>query len=146
MFGGLDGIITTFAVVAAVSGADMPGEVVILMGIANLVSDGISMGLGDYFSEKSEKDYIKNEWKREKWELENYPEGESTEMIELYEEEGMTKEDASVIVRTFAKCECRRRAPLAPRPHSPQVSARCSASSRLRTALVAVQIQRNLST
>ena len=61
MFGGLDGIITTFAVVAAVSGADMDGNVVILMGIANLVSDGISMGLGDYFSEKSEKDYIKNE-------------------------------------------------------------------------------------
>lgn len=103
VFGGLDGIITTFAVVAAVSGANMDGKVVILMGIANLVSDGISMGLGDYFSEKSEKDYIKNEWKREKWELENYPEGEITEMIELYEEEGMSKEDATTIVRTFSK-------------------------------------------
>lgn len=103
VFGGLDGIITTFAVVAAVSGADMSGDVVILMGIANLVSDGISMGLGDYFSEKSEKDYIKNEWKRETWELKNYPEGEKAEMVELYEEEGMTKEDATVIVETFAK-------------------------------------------
>ena len=39
VFGGLDGIITTFAVVAAVSGADMSGDVVILMGIANLLSD-----------------------------------------------------------------------------------------------------------
>lgn len=107
VFGGLDGIITTFAVVAAVSGADMSGDVVILMGIANLVSDGISMGLGDYFSEKSEKDYIKNEWKRETWELKNYPEGEKAEMVELYEEEGMTNEDATVIVETFAKCEPR---------------------------------------
>lgn len=103
VFGGLDGIITTFAVVAAVSGADLPGNVVILMGIANLVSDGISMGLGDYFSEKSEKDYIHNEWKRETWELKNYPEGEITEMIELYEEEGMSKEDATTVVRTFSK-------------------------------------------
>jgi VIT1/CCC1 family predicted Fe2+/Mn2+ transporter len=107
VFGGLDGIITTFAVVAAVSGADMSGDVVILMGIANLVSDGISMGLGDYFSEKSEKDYIKNEWKRETWELKNYPEGEKAEMVELYEEEGMTNEDATVIVETFAKCKPR---------------------------------------
>jgi VIT1/CCC1 family predicted Fe2+/Mn2+ transporter len=106
VFGGLDGIITTFAVVAAASGADLGGDVVILMGIANLVSDGISMGLGDYFSEKSEKDYIKNEWKRETWENENYPEGEQAEMIELYEGEGISKEDATVIVQTFAKCAC----------------------------------------
>ena len=104
VFGGLDGIITTFAVVAAVSGADMSGDVVILMGIANLVSDGISMGLGDYFSEKSEKDYIKNEWKRETWELKNYPEGEKAEMVELYEENGVPKEDAEIIINTMAKC------------------------------------------
>ena len=88
------------------------------------------MGLGDYFSEKSEKDYILQgacppqldlrirtahthiastspaEWKRETWELENYPEGEKKEMIELYVEEGMTVEDATTIVNAFAKCEC----------------------------------------
>ena len=44
------------------------------------------MGLGDYFSEKSEKDYIKNEWMRETWELENYPEGEKQEMGEEIKE------------------------------------------------------------
>lgn len=82
----------------------MPAAQVILMGVANLVSDGISMGLGDYFSEKSEKDYIKNEWMRETWELENYPEGEKQEMVELYEGQGMDKEDAATIVNTFAKC------------------------------------------
>ena len=46
------------------------------------------------------------EWKRETWELENYPEGEKKEMIELYVEEGMTVEDATAIVNAFAKCEC----------------------------------------
>eukprot|EP00964_Phaeocystis_antarctica_P161571 scaffold133445_cov67-Phaeocystis_antarctica.AAC.4 len=45
-------------------------------------------------------------WKRETWELENYPEGEKKEMIELYVEEGMTVEDATTIVNAFAKCEC----------------------------------------
>ena len=47
-----------------------------------------------------------SEWKRETWELENYPEGEKKEMIELYVEEGMTVEDATAIVNAFAKCEC----------------------------------------
>ena len=98
---------------------------VILMGVANLVSDGISMGLGDYFSEKSEKDYIKYEWMRETWELENYPEGEKQEMVELYEGQGMDKEDAATLVKAFAKCT---RAPLVSlRPR--WVSAACSPSA-----------------
>ena len=59
VFGGLDGIITTFAVVAAGAGANLEGKVIVLMGFANLVSDGISMGLGDYFSEKSENQFIR---------------------------------------------------------------------------------------
>ena len=56
VFGGLDGIITTFAVVSAGAGAELEARVVILLGCANLVSDGISMGLGDYFSEKAEQE------------------------------------------------------------------------------------------
>eukprot|EP01043_Picozoa_sp_COSAG02_P037906 COSAG02_NODE_2882_length_7818_cov_12.332642_2_plen_546_part_00 len=56
VFGGLDGIITTFAVVAAGAGAQLQPRIVILLGCANLISDGISMGLGDFFSERAEKD------------------------------------------------------------------------------------------
>ena len=37
VFGGLDGIITTFAVVAAVAGAELSTDMVTLMGVANLV-------------------------------------------------------------------------------------------------------------
>jgi hypothetical protein len=51
VFGGLDGIITTFSIVAAVAGASLSVEVVLLMGFANLIADGISMGLGDALSE-----------------------------------------------------------------------------------------------
>lgn len=67
MFGGLDGIITTFAVIAAVAGANLDTNIVILMGFANLVGDGISMGFGDYLSSKAEQDFVRNEYKREKW-------------------------------------------------------------------------------
>ena len=67
IFGGLDGIITTFAIVAAVAGSDMDPDVVILMGIANLMADGISMGLGDYLSETAEINFVQKEREREMW-------------------------------------------------------------------------------
>ena len=76
MYGGLDGIITTFAVVAGVAGASLSSGVVLILGFANLIADGLSMAIGDYLSTKAENEYNKAERAREKWEVENYPEGE----------------------------------------------------------------------
>lgn len=55
VYGANDGIITTFAVVAASAGAGMSGTVIIILGIANLVADGFSMGASKYLSLKSEQ-------------------------------------------------------------------------------------------
>ena len=54
------------------------------MGVANIIADSISMSLGDYLSSKSEMEFYVKEREREKWEVENNPEGEKIEMIELY--------------------------------------------------------------
>ena len=67
MYGGLDGIITTFAIVAATVGGDQSRELVITLGFANLLADGISMGVGDYLSSRSEMEFVEKEMKREKW-------------------------------------------------------------------------------
>ncbi len=56
VFGANDGIVTTFAVVAGVAGAELASRVVLIMGIANLVGDGLAMGLGDYLGEKSRRE------------------------------------------------------------------------------------------
>ncbi len=56
VFGANDGIITTFAVVAGVAGAELASRIVLIMGLANLVADGLAMGLGDYVGEKSKRD------------------------------------------------------------------------------------------
>jgi len=103
VFGGLDGIITTFAIVAAVAGSGMSARVVVLMGLANLIADGLSMGLGDFLSSKAELDYVLWEKKREAWEMAVNPEGEIEEMVELYEGRGMSKDDAQRVVKTMAK-------------------------------------------
>jgi len=55
VYGANDGIITTFAVVAGVSGANLDSSIVIILGIANMIADGLSMGMGDYLGERSER-------------------------------------------------------------------------------------------
>ncbi len=54
VFGANDGIVTTFAVVAGVAGAGLSPSVIIILGIANMVADGISMAVGDFLGERSE--------------------------------------------------------------------------------------------
>ncbi len=56
VFGANDGIVTTFAVVAGVAGASLDARIVLIMGLANLVGDGISMAVGDYLGRKSEQE------------------------------------------------------------------------------------------
>src|SRR3990167_3851714 len=64
VYGALDGIVTTFAVVSGVEGAKLSSSIVLILGFANLIGDGVSMGVGNYLSTKSELDYIKKERKR----------------------------------------------------------------------------------
>ncbi len=103
VYGGLDGIITTFAVVAGVAGASLEAGVVLILGFANLIADGLAMAFGEYLSGKAEREYHQTERERETWELENHPEGEMREMVELYVEKGLSEEDARTIVEILAK-------------------------------------------
>lgn len=103
VYGGLDGIITTFATVTSVAGSGLPHAVILIIGLAHLVADGLSMGLGDMLSSQAEADLVNHERKREVWEFENYPEGEIEEMVELYEKKGIASDDAKLVVNTLAK-------------------------------------------
>ena len=60
VYGGMDGIITTFAIVAGVAGATLSANIILILGFANLIADGISMAAGDYLSTKSEMEAGKN--------------------------------------------------------------------------------------
>lgn len=57
VLGANDGIVTTFAVVAGVAGAGLSADIIIILGIANMFADGLSMGLGDFLGERSEEAY-----------------------------------------------------------------------------------------
>ena len=98
VYGGLDGIITTFAVVSGVAGADLGSGIVLILGMANLFADGFSMATGAYLSAKSEKEYFAKEHEREAWEVDNFPDGERTELYEIYLIQGYPEEDARQLV------------------------------------------------
>jgi VIT1/CCC1 family predicted Fe2+/Mn2+ transporter len=103
VYGGLDGIITTFAVVSGVAGAQLGTHVVLIMGLANLLADGFSMATGAYLSSKSEQEYYEREWQREAWEVEHFPDGERLEMHSLYREQGYTEEEARSLVEIVSR-------------------------------------------
>jgi DNA damage-binding protein 1 len=103
VYGGLDGIITSFSTVSTVHGAGLPTSIIVVIGLSHLVACGLSMGIGDVLSVQSENDLTRNERRRAMWELRNYPEGEVEEMIELYEAKGIERSDAELVIRTLAK-------------------------------------------
>ena len=53
VYGGIDGAITTFAVVSGVMGAGLSSSIVLILVFANLFADGFSMAVSNYFSTKS---------------------------------------------------------------------------------------------
>lgn len=56
VYGGMDGAVTTFAVVTGAAGANLSVNVILILGFANVLADGFSMAVGSYLSEKSEQD------------------------------------------------------------------------------------------
>jgi len=103
VYGGVDGIITTFATVTSVAGANLAPVVILIVGIAHLFADGLSMGLGDALSTQAEIDYNNAERLREKWEMEVSMDQEIAEMTELYVQRGISQEDSATIWRILAK-------------------------------------------
>ena len=59
-----DGIVTTFAVVAGSLGASLSPSVVVILGLANLFADGLSMSTGSYLGVKSEIEYEQSEGRK----------------------------------------------------------------------------------
>lgn len=53
VYGGIDGAVTTFAVVAGATGARFDLKIILVLGFANLIADGFSMGVGSYLSSKA---------------------------------------------------------------------------------------------
>ena len=83
-----DGIVTTFAVVAGVVGAALNPTTILILGFANLLADGFSMATGNYLGSKSENQLYTKEKEREEREMEEVPEKEGIEILNILKEKG----------------------------------------------------------
>lgn len=99
-----DGLISTFTLLVGVAAATLASAgnvIVILTGIAAMVSGAISMGLGEYISSKTEYNYIVNEMKKEEAEIELFPEEEKQEVFEIFGKMGLKGDTLNTCVDTI---------------------------------------------
>ena len=97
VYGGIDGAITTFAVVAGVKGAGLPTTVVLILGLANLLADGFSMAASNYSGAKTVIDDLARVRAVEQRHILHDPEGEREEVRQILAAKGLsgaTLEDA----------------------------------------------------
>jgi vacuolar iron transporter family protein len=98
VYGSIDGIVTTFAVVAGSAGADLSISVILILGMANLFADGLSMSIGSYLSRKAEQDNYNKHLRIEQWEIENMPDVEKQEIEEIFRAKGFDGAELQMVV------------------------------------------------
>ncbi len=109
VYGGNDGIVTTFAVVAGFAGAAADGAgpvgavAVLLFGLANLFADATSMGLGAYLSSRSQREIYRKIRASEIDALARDPDGERAEFLSLLAERGISRADAEALADIYAR-------------------------------------------
>lgn len=101
VLGGIDGCITTFAVVSGSVGAGFPSSVAVILGFSNLFADGFSMAISNYESSKAEEEFFESIKQSEERQIEEIPEGEREEIRQIYKAKGFQGELLEKIVDTI---------------------------------------------
>lgn len=107
VYGGIDGAVTTFAVVAGVEGAQLAPSVLLILGAANLLADGFSMAAGSYSATKAEIDDAIRIREIEQHHIRTYPEGEREEIRQIFAAKGFEDEDLELVVDVITATESR---------------------------------------
>lgn len=90
VYGGIDGAVTTFAIVSGVVGAALPTKVVLILGIANLLADGFSMAASNYSGTKTEVDDVERLRDIERRHIRLAPDGERQEIRQIMRNKGLS--------------------------------------------------------
>ena len=109
VYGGNDGIVTTFAIVAGFAGAQadgvaqIGGVAVLVFGLANLFADAVSMGLGEYLSARSQHDLYRSRRLSELQEIQENPDQERMELFEILRQRGLPAGGADAVVELLER-------------------------------------------
>lgn len=92
-----DGLLTNLSLILGVVGGDFKPHYVKIAGFAGLLAGAFSMGVGEYISMKAQKELFEGELKKEETEIEQNPQAELEELIDILRSRGLSKELASEV-------------------------------------------------
>ncbi len=101
IYGSIDGGVTTFAVVSGVAGAKLGIDIVLILGVANLLADGFSMAVSNYLGTRSEEEARQAAQREEQRHIDLHPEGEVEEIRQIFARKGFEGELLEKVVETI---------------------------------------------
>ena len=103
IYGVNDGLTAVFGIVAGVAAAASSREVILLAGLAGMLSSALSMGASAYLANKSEREVFEAELARERREIEEHPEEEREELELFYQLKGFSEEESRMLAGRLAE-------------------------------------------
>ncbi len=90
VYGGIDGSVTTFAIVTGVAGAQLSSTIILILGVANLIGDGFSMAASNYSATRTERQEADALHSQESRHIDDDPEGEREEVRQILASQGFS--------------------------------------------------------
>lgn len=101
VLGGIDGCVTTFAIVAGAVGAGFPNRVAVVLGFANLLADGFSMAVSNYQAARLRQEDIDYARRAEQRHIDLVPQGEREEVRQIFQAKGFAGAELERVVDTI---------------------------------------------
>lgn len=103
VYGGIDGTVTTFAIVAGAVGAELAARYVLILGAANLLADGFSMAAANYSGTKTEIEEYASIRNMEERHVDVAPDGEREEIRQIFAAKGFKDKMLDDVVETITE-------------------------------------------
>ena len=98
-----DGLTVPFALAAGISGAVDNSRLVVVAGLAEIAAGSIAMGLGGFLAARSDAEHYESERKREEREVQEIPDEEAREVMNVFTDYGLTRTEAVPVVEALTK-------------------------------------------